>query len=168
MLRQKFVVDLHRPVEWGRHCRHYARPVHTFSSYCLLMDLNVFTLRAKRFKGDRKERLAHGDGPPSQKVFDGGPAAAALAWAHAAARLQLGVGPAGVAEQAAECDVFAAADDGVRVRERTQFSAEGECFLHALAEGSLGCCATLQGSAAAVWAGQSEDLALHEGRCETG
>src|ERR1035437_748169 len=65
---------------------------------------HAFILEAKCLKWHRKKRLPNGDRSPSQKKFHGWAADAALTRTHAASGLQLGVGPACVAMQAAERD----------------------------------------------------------------
>src|ERR1035437_6354885 len=112
------------------------------------VDFHSFILKAKRFKSHRKKTLQNGDRPPSQKKFHGRAANAALTRTHAASRLQLGVGPACVAMQAAERDILTPADDRVRPRKRTQLPAERKRFFHAIAEGALRRRPLLQWSAA--------------------
>ncbi|MBZ5625908.1 MAG: hypothetical protein LAQ69_45545, partial [Acidobacteriia bacterium] len=59
-------------------------------------------------------RGAHGLRFPTQQELDRSAADAALAWAHAAAGVQLGIAPAGTLADTIITDVFAAADQGVR------------------------------------------------------
>src|SRR5665213_1096321 len=62
--------------------------------FVLVVKFRCFIPRAKCLERHGKEGLSYGDRFPSQKVLDRGAADAALAWAHAASRLQLRVGPA--------------------------------------------------------------------------
>src|SRR5580698_7441119 len=68
--------------------------------------------KAERLEWNGKEWLTDGDRSPSQKLFDGWTADATLTWTHAAACLQLRVGPSSVALQTGEWNILAAADDG--------------------------------------------------------
>src|ERR1700735_618575 len=93
-------------------------PVVRQTSSCFL--LNQFgcvvfasVRKAERLKWNGKEWLPYGDRPPSQKLCDGWTADAALAWTHAASRLQLCVSPSLMALQARKRNVLASAYDRV-------------------------------------------------------
>src|SRR5665213_1967959 len=73
------------------------------------VDFPCFIMGTECVQRHGKERLPYGHRPPSQKMFDCRPADAALAWPHAATRLQLRVGPAGMAAQAVVSDILATA-----------------------------------------------------------
>src|SRR5438128_439234 len=113
------------------------------TSSCFLLDQfvmlisAVFTLGAKRLKRHGKEWLPHGDRFPSKKMFHCRAADASLARTHAAASLQLGVGPACMAAQIGHRDILTATDDRFRKRNRSQLCTQGERFFHAVAEHPL-------------------------------
>src|SRR5437763_9268153 len=86
-----------------------------------------FRLRARQSADSGgKDGRADGVGFRAEEEFDRGTADAALAWAHAAARLQFRFAPSGIASDAPERHVFAAADDRVVRSEGFQFGAKCE------------------------------------------
>src|ERR1017187_9930370 len=68
-----------------------------------------------------KHRRADGLGFPAQEELDRAAADPALAGAHATAGVQLGIAPAGTLADPAIGDVFAAADQGIVLRDVFEF-----------------------------------------------
>ena len=126
--------------------------------------------RDKVLDAGGEDRGADGVGFPAEEELDGGAADAALARAHAAARLELRFAPSGAAADAAERDVFAAADERVVGGEGFQFGAECEGPFQRGGEAAVALEGGRRAGARFVVAargGEAGDLAFHDGEIES-
>src|SRR4051812_44897149 len=85
----------------------------------------------------RKQRRPGSRRFPSEKKFCRGSADAALAWAHAAARMQLGLSPGTTMCERVVGNVFAATDDCGSGRERPELAAQCKCGIEFAREAKM-------------------------------